>query len=74
MPTNDERAERGKAILENYGLRFGDSYDPSANLTDILTDLMHAAVRQAELGLKFQDRLEMAKWHFEAEIEEAIWL
>lgn len=70
MPTNDERAERGRVILENYALRFGDPYDPSANLTDVLTDLMHAAIRQSELGLNFQSRVEMARWHFEAETEE----
>lgn len=70
MPTNDERAERGRAILEDYAIRFGDPFDPNANLTDVLTDLMHVAVRQPELGLSFQDRLEMARWHFDAETEE----
>lgn len=70
MPTNDERGERGRAILEVYALRFGDPYDPSANLTDVITDLMHAAIRHPELGLNFQDCFEMARWHFEAETEE----
>lgn len=70
MPTNDERAERGRVILESYAIRFGDPYDPSANLTDVLTDLMHVAIRQPQLGLNFQDRLEMARCHFDAETEE----
>lgn len=70
MPTNDERADRGRKILETYALKFGDPYDPSANLTDVLTDLMHAAVRESELGLQFQASLKMASWHFEAETEE----
>ncbi len=70
MPTNDERADRGRAILETYALRFGDPYDPSANLTDVLTDLMHAEARQPELGLQFHASLEMARWHFDAETEE----
>lgn len=70
MPTNDERADRGRKILETYALRFGDPYDPSANLTDVLTDLMHAAARQPELGLQFHASLEMAKVHFDAETEE----
>lgn len=71
MPTNDERADRGREILESYALRFGDPYDPRANLTDVLTDLMHAAARQLELGLQFQASLEMAKVHFDAETEES---
>ena len=70
MPTNEERAERGREILERYALQFGDPYDPSANLTDLLTDLMHAAVRKSELGLQFKASLKMARWHFAAETEE----
>ena len=70
MSTNDERADRGREIIETYTLKFGDPYDPSANLTDVLTDLMHAAFMQPELGLKFHASLEMASWHFEAETEE----
>ena len=70
MPTNEERAERGREILERYALQFGDPYDPSANLTDVLTDLMHAAFMQPELRLEFHASLEMASWHFEAETEE----
>lgn len=53
-------------------LSFGDPYDTSANLTDVLADLMHVSIRQPELGLKFQDRLEMARQHFEAEMEEEL--
>ena len=70
MPTNEERAERGREVLERYALQFGDPYDPSANLTDVLTDLMHAAFMQPELGLKFHASLEMASWHFDAEAKE----
>lgn len=72
MPTNEERAERGKAILEIYVLQFGEPFDPAANLTDMLTDLMHTAVRKPELGLRFQASLEMASWHFDAETKEYI--
>ncbi len=70
MPTNDERAARGRDILKMYAAQFGDPHDPSANLTDVLTDLMHLAARETDLGLEFEDRLRMARWHFEAEIEE----
>jgi hypothetical protein len=72
MPTNDERAERGREILEMYAVQFGDPYDPSANLTDVLTDLMHVAVREPDLRLEFQASLRMAEYHFEAEIEESL--
>ena len=41
MPTNDERAERARVILEAYGMYVGDPDDPKANLTDVLVDLMH---------------------------------
>lgn len=70
MPTNDERAERGRVILEAYGLYVGDPDDPSSNLTDVLADLMHLSIRQPSLGLEFNRRLEMARQHFEAEMEE----
>lgn len=70
MPTNCERAERGRTILEIYAHHFGDPYDPTANLTDVLTDLVHMVTTQPELGLNFQDRLQMARLHLEAETEE----
>ena len=70
MPTNDERAKRARVILEAYGLYVGDPHDPRANLTDLLADLMHLSVRQPALGLEFSHRLEMARQHFEAEMEE----
>lgn len=70
MPTNDERAARGRIILDVYAAEFGDPYDPTANLTDVLTDLMHATVREHDLGLKFHERLSMAMMHFEEEMAE----
>jgi hypothetical protein len=70
MPTNDERGEHGRMILDSYGAMFGDPYDPITNLTDVLADLMHTAVKQPELRLKCQDRLRMAMMHYEAETEE----
>lgn len=67
MPTNDERAERGREILELYAVQFGDPNDPSANLTDVLTDLMHLTAKEPELGLEFESSMKMARFHFEAE-------
>ena len=70
MLANEERADRGRKILEIYAREFGDPYDPSANLTDVLTDLMHTAVIRPELGLEFRSSLRMANSHFQAETEE----
>lgn len=70
MPTNDERAERGRMILDFYAAKFGDPYDTTANLTDVLTDLMHTAFREHDLDLKFHERLDMAMMHFEEEMVE----
>jgi hypothetical protein len=70
MPTNDERAERARVILEAYGMYVGNPDDDKANLTDVLADLMHLSVRQRALGIEFNHRLEMARQHFEAETEE----
>lgn len=72
MPTNGERAERGREVLAMYAMRFGDPHDLSANLTDVLTDLMHLAAREPELGLGFDSSLKMAQFHFEAESEECL--
>lgn len=70
MSTNNERAERGRSILEIYAIHYGDPSDYTANLTDILADLMHTAAKRPELGLNFDDRLRMARWHYEVEVEE----
>ena len=70
MPTNNERAERGRVILDFYAAKFGDPLDMTANLTDVLTDLMHTAFREHDLGLNFHERLDMAKMHFEEEMAE----
>lgn len=72
MPTNGERAERGREVLAMYTMRFGDPHDPRSNLVDVLTDLMHLAVREPELGLEFDSSLKMAQFHFEAEAEECL--
>lgn len=72
MPTNDEREERGREVLAMYAMRFGDPHDLSANLTDVLTDLMHLTAQEPELGLEFESSLRMARVHFEAETEECI--
>lgn len=72
MLASTNRADRGRKILEIYARLFGDPYDQSANLTDVLTDLMHTAVIQPELGLEFRTSLKLANIHFEAETEEQL--
>ncbi len=72
MPTNDERAERAREVLEMYAVQFGDPYDSRGTLIDVLTDLMHLAAREPELGLEFDSSLKMAQFHFEAEAEECL--
>ncbi len=72
MPTNDERAERGREVLEMYARQFGDPHDPRGTLIDVLTDLMHLTAREPELGLVFEGVLKMARFHFEAETEECL--
>lgn len=68
--TNEERAERGWAILEMYAMSYGDPNDHTANLTDVLADLMHLSKWQSERKLHFDRSLEIARGHFEAELEE----
>lgn len=51
---------------------FGDPYDSTANLTDVLTDLVHTSLVRQELRLNFQSSLQMAVLHFEAETEEQL--
>lgn len=72
MLTNEERADRGRQLLDIYAQLFGDPYDSTANLTDVLTDLMHTSSVRQELRLNFQSSLQMAVLHFEAETEEQL--
>ena len=67
-PTNKDRAERADHILRLYAeLEGSEAYedDSAALLTDLLADLMHWA---EEEELDFQDQLESAKGHYEAEV------
>ncbi|MBA5872560.1 MAG: hypothetical protein GDA68_21595 [Nitrospira sp. CR2.1] len=72
LPTNDERAERAREVLEMYAVQFGDPYDPRGTLIDVLTDLMHLAAQEPGVALEFDSSLKMAQFHFEAEAEECL--
>jgi len=61
MPTNQERAEKARYALYPY---FEADPDELANLTDLLTDLMHYS-KLAELD--FESAMRIAEMHFEEE-------
>jgi len=68
--TNADRARRAEAALENYN---GDN-DPVTNAEDFLTDLQHfyhLAHAQDDTHPTFDEALEAARGHFEAEQSEA---
>jgi hypothetical protein len=62
MPTNQERAEKARYALYPY---FEADPDELANMTDLLTDLMHyskladidfeSAMRMAEMHIYFEE-------------------
>jgi hypothetical protein len=63
---NRTRAEHGGSILDSMEEWSGnDSHD---QLVDLLTDLMHHCNMRSDLS--FNDCLEVARHHFETEIEE----
>lgn len=68
MPTNAERANRAKVLLEVYATHFGDPDDHSANLTDLLADLMHLSNKRIKPSLSFQKSLSLATLHFHDEV------
>lgn len=61
---NDERAARGKAIIEVYHKLTGT--DPSCSLGDLLSDPMHMCDRDPDFGT-FEDELERAERSYEEE-------
>jgi len=64
--TNADRAERAKAALEQYN----DDNDAATNAVDFLTDIQHfyhAARERDDTHPTFDEALEAARGHFEAE-------
>jgi hypothetical protein len=67
--TNSYRATRAEAALKRYN---GDN-DPITNAVDFLTDVQHfyaIAPAEDDTHPTFDDALESARGHFEAEQEE----
>lgn len=67
MPSNAARAQVADRAIRAMGVSWVDEYDPEANLTDMLADLMHWADRQE---IDFDDCLRVARDHFGCEIAE----
>lgn len=64
--TNADRARRAEAALQGYN----DDYDTVTNAVDFLTDLQHfyhLAHAKDDTHPTFEEALESARGHFEAE-------
>lgn len=75
LATNETRAARGEAAFQAYRKAMGSGVDLNITaewLTDIVTDLLHWAVRNGETGIvmEFDAILQGAHGHFLAEAEE----
>ena len=66
--TNEERAERARAALEQYVSAKGEAFeDSSSEIADLMADLLHLAVRLDEGDDAVQSTLRLAVLHYEAE-------
>jgi hypothetical protein len=65
MPTNLDRAEWAAAALRHFQCTTGSDYDDA--LTDLLCDLHHWCDRE---NVSFQNALDTARTHYQAECEE----
>jgi hypothetical protein len=66
MVTNLDRAEWAAAALRHFQCSTGTEYDDA--LTDLLCDLVHWSDRE---DIDFQNALDTARMHYEAECEES---
>ena len=68
--TNSERTAAALKAIKVHSAKGSDgpNEEVATHLGDLLTDLMHMS---NELGLDFDERLESARNHFEAELCEA---
>lgn len=67
MPTNKDRAERARPLLDAYTNKHGASQAEHENLTDMIADILHLAHQE---GYEAVDVLEGAKNQLLDEIEE----
>lgn len=64
-PDNEQRAERAQAALSVYADDDSTFVDDDANVTDLLTDLMHLMSRS---GRSFDEALRVAEIHYNCEL------
>ena len=69
MSSNGERSERVYPFIKSYNSEHGDGdmTNPAETITDMITDLLHAAKLS---GNNPQGTLNLALKHFEAETKE----
>ena len=64
LEMNKDRANRGSHIIDAYRYMYEEWSNDAEVLTDILADLLHCTSQQT---LSFDECLESARAHFEAE-------
>jgi hypothetical protein len=64
-PLNRQRAQRAQRTLVFYSARYDDADGWASATADLLADLMHLH------GERFNDCLQVASTHYDAETEEA---
>ena len=66
--TNEDSAQRGRNAIDAYIVDTGS--DREGALIDLLADLMHMTHIDCEPGVPFDEALDTAQGHFEAEVKE----
>ncbi len=70
-PTNDDRAERARKALQSYIESRGEVFENnSAEIADLIADLLHLTARIDQGDDPIDSTLRLAKLHFQAEIDE----
>jgi hypothetical protein len=65
---NDERAARAETALQQYIEVRGEVFEHSSSeIADLITDLLHHAVRLDDRDRPVEGVLRLARMHFEAE-------
>jgi len=71
--TNEDRAERARAALEQYVTAKGELFeDSSSEIVDLIADLLHLAGRIDEGDEPIDSTLRLARMHYEAEVTEEL--
>ena len=66
--TNEGRANRAQAVLQQYVQAKGDRFESnSSEIADLIADLLHLRARLDQGHRPIENTLRMARLHFEAE-------